>query len=226
MDRCLSPEDLAEVATLPEDHPRQRHLTRCARCRTLARRFRDFLDPAPLPPEADAEAASCMLRQRLAGALPPLAPALEGEGSTAAAAEPPVRGARRLPVGRSLLALAAVLVACIGLMTARNQLTQPDTTPSMERRQLRGDELRPQVLELSAAAGGLDLAWSQPAGTDASQAVFLDASLGEIARRPVGISGDHRIASLPAGARYLRVEFLQRGDVVATTRTLPIPASR
>jgi hypothetical protein len=165
MDRCLSPEDLAEVATLPEDHPRQRHLTRCARCRTLARRFRDFLDPAPLPPEADA------------GALPPLAPALEGEGSTAAAAEPPVRGARRLPVGRSLLALAAVLVACIGLMTARNQLTQPDTAPSLERRQLRGDELRPQVLELSAAAGGLDLAWSQ-------------------------------------------------GDVVATTRTLPIPASR
>jgi hypothetical protein len=227
--RCLELEDIADLASLPEDDPRRRHVAECPRCRTLARRFRDFLAPAPLPPEADAEAAGRMLRRRLSTALPELAPALEADDRAAhdrAATARPGRGDRRgLPVARPLLAVAAVLVACLGLLAVRNQLTQPDAPASLERSILRGEDLRPAALELAATGQGLDLLWGQPADTDASQAVFFDGNLDEIARFPVGTDGAHHLSRVPTGARFVRIEFLQLGDVVIRTRTMTLPGA-
>ena len=220
VERCFDAEDLAEIVTLPTTDPRRRHADECPRCRTLARRFRDFLDPAPLPPEADAEAAGRMLRQRLTTALPELAPALQTDSRVSVA---PRR--QRVRFARPLLAAAAVLVCCLGLLGIRNQLTQPAADRSLERSVLRGEDFSPTALGVVAQGGGLELTWGQPADTDASEAVFFDGNLDELATVPLDTSGSLVLAQIPEGARYIRIEFLSGGDVVASTRTVPVPAT-
>ncbi len=215
--RCVNPEDIAEIVTLTSDDPRRQHLDQCPRCGTLARRFRDFLDPAPLPPEADAEAAGRMLRQRLTIALPELAPALEADDRLETT---PPRA--RFHFNRPLLAVAAVLVCCLGLLGIRNQLVQPPTDGALERSVLRGADLSPTALEVVKADAGLELTWGQPAGTDASETVFFDGNLSQIERLDTGTTGTYELARVPDGARYIRVEFLQAGDVIASTRTVPL----
>ena len=220
VNRCLSPESLAEIATLSPKDPRRRHLDECPRCGTLARRYRDFLDPAPLPPEADAEAASRILRQRLSTALPELAPALEADDRN----QTTTPRARNRFV-RPLMAVAAVLVCGVGLLGIRNQLTQPGGDGPPQRSVIRGNDLSPTALDLVVQETGLDLAWNQPADTDASETVFFDSNLTQIERLDSGTAGHFHLADLPAGTRYVRIEFLQAGDVVASTRTLPLTAS-
>ena len=234
VNRCQPVENLAEILTLPSDDERRRHLEECPRCRTLARRFRDFLSPAPLPPEADAEAASRALRERLTTALPELVPALESEDQRQ---EQPVTAHTRQwgwrPSRKSmrpLMAVAAVLVCCVGLLTVRHQLMEPGANGNLEHGSdvpvLRGENLAPASLVVADMAQGFKLSWGQPTDTDAAELVLIDANLGEIARLDIGTSGTFDLARPPADARYARVEFLLAGDVVSSTRTIPLAAAR
>jgi hypothetical protein len=217
VDRCLPAEDLADILALPDDDERRRHVDDCPRCRTLARRYRDFLSPAPLPPEADAEAASRALRDRLVTALPELAPSLEAEDATSD---------RRVHIDwrptrrswRPFVAVAAVLVCCLGLLSIRDQLLEPAPEPGI----MRGDDLGPAALVIDGTAAGFDLSWGLPDGTDQVEIVLIDAALVEIERIGVGPVNQHRLATVPDAARYVRVDFVSTGDVVATTRTLPL----
>ena len=234
VDHCLPVEDLAEILTLPADDERRRHLKDCPRCRTLARRFRDFLTPAPLPPEADAEAASRALRERLTTALPELVPALESEGQqhgqpvTTRTGQPGWRPSRNTM--RPLMAVAAVLVCCVGLLTVRHQLMEPGANgnlePGFDGPVLRGENLAPASLVVTDMTQGIKLSWGQPADTDATELVLIDANLGEIARLDIGTSGTFDLSRPPVDARYARVEFLQAGDVVSSTRTIPLAVVR
>ena len=234
VDQCLQIEDLAEILTLPQDDERRRHLADCPRCRTLARRYRDFLTPAPLPPEADAEAASRALRERLTTALPELVPALENEDRRSDRPVP----ARTRQIGwrpdrkllRPLMAVAAVLVASVGLLTVRHQLLEPDAGRGFDVPVLRGEVLASAALAItdigSDSARGYRLSWGQPADTDAAELVLIDANLGEIARIDLGTTGAFDLSQPPADARYARIEFLFAGDVVSSTRTIPLAAAR
>lgn len=234
VDRCLQIEDLAEILTLPQDDERRRHLDDCPRCRTLARRYRDFLTPAPLPPEADAEAASRALRERLTIALPELVPALESEDQQV---NQPVaahnrqlgwRPARNMV--RPLIAVAAVLVCCVGLLTVRHQLLEPRAERGFDGPVLRGENLAPATLVVTPIASdmaqGLRLSWGQPADTDAAELVLIDANLGEITRIDIGTTGSFDLSQPPTNAWYARVEFLLVGDVVSSTRTIPLAPAR
>jgi len=234
VDRCLQIEDLAEILTLPQDDERRRHLNDCPRCRTLARRYRDFLTPAPLPPEADAVAASRALRDRLTIALPELAPALESEDQRVG--QPVSAGKRRVgwrpdrKLAQPIIAVAAVLICCVGLLTARHQLLEPRADRAFDGPVLRGENLAPATFVVtnisSDMARGFQLSWGQPADTDATELVLIDANLGEIARIDIGTTGSFDLSQPPAKARYARIEFLFVGDVVSSTRTIPLTATR
>jgi hypothetical protein len=179
-------------------------------------------------------AASRALRERLTIALPELAPALESEDQRVG---PPV-SARNRQIGwrparnmaRPLIAVAAVLVCCVGLLTVRHQFLEPSAEHGFDGPVLRGENLAPATFVVTPIASdltqGFQLTWGQPADTDATELVLIDANLGEIARLDIGTTGSFDLSQPPADARYARVEFLFAGDVMSSTRTIPLAATR
>jgi len=221
---CLPPEELEAIGTLPADDPRRRHLEHCPRCRTLARRYRQFVDPAPLPAAAGGAAAGRELSRRLHLAIPELAPVGEANHRGRDTADPGRSHIWRRPA-RPLLAIAAVLVCCLGLLALRHQLSEPQTRgPADAPVLLRGDPNAPPLLTVTREPAGVRLAWQTPAGTDKAVVVLLDERFQETARLTAGAGGALVLAAGQIGAaRYARVLFEDRGDVVAMTRTVALP---
>ncbi|HOX25643.1 MAG TPA: hypothetical protein PLL30_11260 [Candidatus Krumholzibacteria bacterium] len=223
--RCLPPEELETIAALaPGDH-RRAHLEHCPRCRNLVRLYQDFVSPPPLPPEAQAAEAGRELRRRLAAALPGLSlVAGEGRGGQNGGAPDRARFWRRS--ARPLIALAAVFVCCLGLFALRQQLLEPaDRVPGSAPALLRGAaEPSSTTLAVGRSPDGVRLSWQRPADADRTVVVLLDEAWQEVAR-VVAADGDTYLLSAAetARARYARVLFEDRGDVVATTRTVVLP---
>jgi hypothetical protein len=227
MERCLPPEDLARILALPADDPARRHVDGCPRCRTLARRFQDFLAPSPLPPAAGATAAGKELRQRLDAALPGPRMLIGQRWKPGSGTGGPARSLRRRPA-RPWYAMAAVLVLAVGFLAIRHQLLAPDGLPGGQAPVLRGGQTQPEAPRLLEDSDGIKLTWQPHPETDRAVIVVLDGDLGEITRLPVADTGQHRFApagtpeALPPQGRYLRVRFTLAGDVVDSTRTLPL----
>ncbi len=215
MDRqCLRPEDLAGIQSLPDDDARKVHLTQCPRCRAFVRRYADFMDPVPLPAEADAGRASVDLKRRLDEAIPELH--ADDHGSR------PQWWRRH---SRSLLAFAAAVVCCVGILSVRQRILTTEAGPATPV-VVRGDSSTLPAFQVRPGQDGPRLAWQRPAEADAVVVVLLDSTLQEIGRIPVAegdawtLSASHRLA---AAARYARVIFMQADDMLASTRTLTLP---
>jgi hypothetical protein len=189
---CLTAEELPGVLALPPDHPRRRHLLSCPHCRALHHAYGEFLDPAD-PDDPDLDEADARLDRRLHAAL--AAPAR-----------------RRFDRPHAMLAAAAVLVLCAGILGVREAVLL---------RQARLPEGTGQVRGLEGArweltANGWRLAWS-PAQAGWPVVQVLDGELRELARRPLP-SGP---VDLPAEAVHLRLLFVAAGDTVGRSDLLP-----
>jgi hypothetical protein len=231
MDRCLAIADLARILSEAADHPGRRHLADCPRCRTLVRRFTDFLDPAPLPDAAAAPAAAQELQRRLAAALPAVEPTPAAAGGRLQSTRDsalPRRSARRHP-SRQWFALAAVVVLALGLFSIRQQLLEPELPRGRQAPVLRGLERDLQPPRVAETAAGLRVLWSPYPQSDGAVIVVLAADLSELVRLAVDDRGEHLFArrddegALPDAARFLSVEFVQEGDIVGRTPLLPLP---
>ena len=64
-DRCLKPEELADLVGLPLGDPRRAHRDECPRCQALEQSFAAFMDPADVPEEADLADARLRLSEAL-----------------------------------------------------------------------------------------------------------------------------------------------------------------
>ena len=221
MDRCLRPEDLGSDLSL--DDLGRRHIEDCPRCRLLLRQYEDFLATDILPAEADAGSASQELSRRLAAAIPTLTLVDEaGNGSRPSPRSHDERARRRLPrSGRPLLAMAAILVCCLGLLTIRHRLLAPEPTLTGNQPVLRGDQDGGVRLMLIDDI----LVWQAPSAIDQTVVVLFDASLEELARIPVTGAEELSLIGHPqrAAIAYARVLFLQAGDEVEKSQMLMLP---
>lgn len=203
-DRCHPLEDLPQIMNLPEGDPRRQHLDRCPRCQTLARQFDAFMHPGPMPTAADLDGAGVELNQRLEAEL-------DLSMSPVTRRSPNHSFWRLAPgQGRPLLAMAAVLVICVGLLTIRHQMV--GTTP-------RGDSevtiLRGPASLILAQIENNNLIWTLPEQADEATVVLYNASLQEIAKiaAPMTTTLDLTTISHPE-TRYVRVLFMSRGDII------------
>lgn len=191
--------------------------------RVLGRRYEDFMNPAPLPDEADSSWAGDELDRRLK-ALTPLASTISGNPDRVRQSSPKSRRSpfqRWIPQRRPFLAVAAVVVLAVGMLSLRSQLLDP---ASQDQPILRGRVVPSQILDVSPVQDGVALAWHRPVSADRSVIVLFDDTFVEIARIEAGNLSTMTLApEVVATARYARVEFIADGDVIQTTRIHPLP---
>jgi len=204
-DRCHFIEDLPQIMNLPEGDTGRQHLDQCPRCQTLARQFDAFMHPGPLPTAADLAGAGSELNRRLEDEL--------NLSMSPVTTRPSKNHSfwRLAPgQGRPLLAMAAVLVICVGLLTIRHQMVEESPRGDSEVTILRG-----QASLTLAQVEGNNLVWTLPEQSDEATVVLYNASLQEIAKiaAPMTTTLDLTTISHPE-TRYVRVLFLSGGDIV------------
>jgi hypothetical protein len=203
--------EIGAAAAAPQDDPRRRHLAACPRCRALAREYHAFMSPPALPAAARGEWAAGVLSRRLAQ-----------EIGTPGGVILPLHSRRSrvtLP-SRALWATAAILLVCGGLFLARDLSRELNPRVPAGPAILRGESDVLPTLNVTPAAtpGAWQLAWSLPAGAEASVVVLYDAALREVGRRDLGaaqaITIDPHAWPAAGGAAYAGVMFLAGGDEV------------
>jgi len=203
-DRCHLLEDLPQIMDLPEGDARRQHLDHCPRCQTLARQFDAFMHPGPLPTAADLAGAGAELDRRLEDELKlSMRPANSQTRKHSFWRLAPGQG-------RPLLAMAAVVVICVGLLTVRHQMVEESPRGGSDVAILRG-----QAALTLAQVEGNNLNWTLPEQADEATVVLYNASLQEIAKiaAPMTTTLDLTTISHP-DTRYVRVLFLSSGDIV------------
>lgn len=209
---CPKPSELPILLALPAADPRRRHLADCPRCRALGLAYAEFLEPAagddPQLDEADA---------RLAGRLQAVV------GRNRSAARPWYRGGGDA-AGRILLAAAAVLVLCAGIIAVRETILAIDAHPPAGRGAWRGAGADSTNAHWQRSDGDWRLSWDRER-FDRPVLQYLDRDLRELMRLP--LAADLEAPSAPADAVHLRLLFVAAGDTVARSALLPArPAAR
>lgn len=208
---CPTRAELPILLALPADDLRRRHLADCPRCRALALACAEFLDPAagddPQLEEADARLAA-RLRE-----------AIDRDGAPAR-----TRSRGRDPLGRILLAAAAVLALCAGIVAVREAVLTIDARPPAGAGPWRGAGTDSTRARWQRADGGWRLAWDRER-FDRPVLQYLDRDLRELRRLP--LAADLAAPVAPAEAVHLRLLFVAAGDTVARSALLPArPAAR
>jgi hypothetical protein len=206
---CIPAMEIGAAAAAPQDDPRRRHLTTCPRCRALAREYHAFMAPPALPAAARGEWAAGVLARRLSREI----------GTPGGVILPlhPRRSRLNLP-SRALWATAAILLVCGGLFLARDLTRELNPRVPPGPAIVRGEAGTLPTLSVTLAPGtpgAWRLAWSLPAGADASVVVLYDAALRELARQDLGTELAFTVdaRAWPAAA-YAGVVFLAGGDEV------------
>lgn len=225
---CPTVEVLADLAALPADDPRRRHVQDCPRCRARLLDYQDFLAGGAPVSAASLEDALDRLDAALrdATADPGPAPALPRREAL------PLR-----PVWRATLALAAVLLLAVAVT--------PLLRDALDRGGPRELRLRGQTPTVALALqparwtadGALVLGWSPVPGADAYTVHLLDAALNPLGARDAGAGTQLTLdaaalrALLPDGGDFMvwQVEALSGGDPLAMSPpeslVLPVPSN-
>ena len=205
-------QEIANLAGLPLDDPRRRHLDECPRCRGLAEAQALFLQPGDTDDLDALGTADALLQERLASALD----------------QQPARSGR--PRRRRLwLAAAAVLAVCAVGLAADDLLRRRLLAPPQVGERLRGDEQTDDLI-VTSRGGALHLTWSSAPAADTYRFVFLDAASHEIGGRTVDPATGGQAAceisreDLPGAVRFYQVYAISYGDTVARSSIVPAPS--
>lgn len=205
---CYPLDELERVAALPAGDPGLAHLAGCPRCRARLASYRSFAAGAAAA-GADPDDAEGRLAQALHRAI------AETPRARSRRFGPPAHGA-----WRPALALAAVLVAAVGLWrfaaTPRPGAVEPPV--------LRGETVAaPAPVPLAGRAladGRLVLSWRRQPGADAYRVALHGADLAEAARVEAG--NDSTVSVSPGAARFWRVIALRGGDEIGRSALAPL----
>ena len=196
-DQCLDPGEIGEIAGLPADDPRRRHLDTCPHCRGLARALDIFLEPGNTSDLGDVAGADAELQARLATAIPGRSTGTNPSTS------------RRWP----MLAMAAVLALCALGLTATEILRQRDSAlPQLDRRQ-RGDS-RDTRLIVVRTTNGLHIAWPGIPAADEVVYVFLSDDMDELGRHVAPGVLQLAVGDQLSAATYCQAFAVLQGDTV------------
>jgi hypothetical protein len=112
-------------------------------------------------------------------------------------------------------------VACAGIFLAHDLAGELNPRVPPGPAILRGAADTAAALTVAGAPGSWHLAWTAPAGTDASVVVLYDAALRELGRRDLGRANsaqlDSRTWTAVADAAYVGIVFLAGGDEIGRT---------
>ena len=201
---CLTAAELPAVMALPSDHPRRRHLETCPHCRALRHAFAEFLDPSG-GDDPELDDADARLGARVQAALDERAHDRQAEDWS-----------RFFTPRGALLAAAAVVVFCAGILAVREAVLRHDARLPEGFGLVRGPVADSTGTRWLQTAAGWRLTWdSAQNGIPVLQ--VLDGDLRELARRPFDSDNMTNLVlgALPAGAAYLRLLFVDAGDTVA-----------
>lgn len=154
MTDCIPLEELAQVADLPANDSRRRHLDTCARCRAAWLQYADFLAPGP-GFESD--------RERAAAAL---------DATIAALGAPPRRRRAAWPL---LVPMAAAAALAVLLLDAREPALPPVGAPAAIRGTAASGAIRLDA-PLARPDGSVMLRWSSLPGAVAYRVRVLASS--------------------------------------------------
>ena len=222
----VDPEELGEIESLPESHPKRRHVEECPRCKAALAAYQAFLSP----PEGLAASDRAEARTRLTAAR-----AAGGRvGGVRAGAV--TAGRRRWwawPAWRPALALSAAAVVAAVLYVSYSYRGGPQPTS------LRGghEELRgggaPEILDVARDRDdAFRLRWRAVAGADAYRVTLFAANLEVIGEYEAGADTSFSLGAGGAGATngsdavgralYVQVTALREGEEASTSAMVPV----
>jgi hypothetical protein len=223
---CYRDEEIAGLASLPEEDPRRAHLAECPACRALLASYLEFLrEPGDeVPGLAAADAA--------------LAGAIEREALGAAREAPGPRVAQRARSGLLetlgtlvrrpawVAAFAAVVIAGVWLAAGPRLGTERVWRGSVAPAP-RGPDLLATVHDQGRT---ISLEWTPVDGATGYRLRISGDDLSEIARFEVGEVLRHELRAgdlvgvpprMPV--LFVQVEALRGGDTIAVSRTMAVP---
>ncbi len=209
MESCFDIRKIPDLAELPTEDPRRRHLAECPRCRGLAEAHALFLAPGDTSDLEDLAQADAELQGRLAETW-----ALPSQATS------PLRGQRRW------LALAAVLAVCaLGLTAGEVLRLRQGAMPRLGENLRGGDALSAVTVALQDNV--LQFTWPDAPAADSYVFVFLGADLAETGRR----TGTQALLALPTvdlpdTTAFCQVFAVSRGDTVARSAIVRTPPAR
>ena len=203
---CPGAAELPRILTLPPDHPLRSHLERCPRCRALHHCYAEFMTPC-CAKDQDLEDADSRLAARLQDML-----------ETHRGDDRPKRHGRFFTPRGSMLAAAAVLAICAGIVAIREAALQRDAQLPPGVGLVRSRSADSTDTRWIPAAEGWSLSWN-PAIAGQPVLILLDDDLAELARAP--IADGLEPADLPSSAAHLRLFFVVAGDTVARSGLVP-----
>ena len=218
-DDCFLPDELDQVLSLPDEHPRRLHARSCPRCGALLDSYRLYSE-APAAGEGSDEAdAATRLREALRREIAlgdrrrDAAPSANGPSWLQRFIAPPMRPA---------LALAAIAIVA-GAVMMWPRAPVPEGTTALRG----GGAGSASVVAIESARitpAGLQLRWRAWPGADGYEVRFYSAELSETARLPAGAGTSLRVplsrvpaAADPAATVLCRIYALRGGDVLAVS---------
>ena len=231
METCIPIGELGRVIALPPGDPGRAHLERCSRCRSLADMLLEFARPAAAPPESGFHEADDRLLATIAD--------LTGIPAEQAASTARV-DLRRVVItprrsrwfGFSGVRLAGAAAALVVVSAVGAGLWRAHTAAPVMRSFTSAGAAAFISDSAREVSGGVEFSWSAVPHATTYRVIFLDESLGEIARLAPTSATSVRMETraLPRGLVHGRtvgwmVEALAGGDrlVVSQTRALRLP---
>lgn len=195
-DRCLNPEELADLAA---DDPRRAHVDACPRCQALLQSYAAFMDPVNVPRGANLEEADSRL-----------AAALDREIGVGGEVVRPAASFWTPFRVRTLAAAAAVVIVAVGLSVFQpgSEVASPDE-PVLRGIGAPAAPFRCQMAMLDE--GGFRVSWPGIAEATGYRLVVFGEDLTELAEFDVGMETKFEL-QLPEGAAFCRVIALRDGD--------------
>lgn len=194
-DRCLKPEELADLATAD---PRWAHVENCPACQAVLKSLAAFLDPADMPTAADLADADARLSAALEQEI--------GSGGKVVRPAPTFWTPFRV---RTLAAAAAVLVVAVGLSLVRTGQVGPTPEPVLRGIGAPAAPLGCQVAMLEK--GAFRVRWPQVFEATGYRVVVYGDDLQKRATFDSGPATTYELIP-PPGAAFCRIVALRPGD--------------